>query len=726
MAKLKFINAEDFAKQYLYAANTFKYKLEKQMLNYIVKCSKNIKKLPEGFSVMDIKVLEAFFLKNGLESKGLGDKINRIYDNLILFFMDHLSGKKEIKYIDLFFYRTKEPFLATYLQAKDCGLSEMSKAALLHIATEIYHNKLDNLDDFFKDAKYNCPNEHVEFLKRILHFKKNPFLKMENEFDLMAKDETINCVSKKTPKLKYNTIEEISNVLFAYHYKERRKNVVKILKFIDETRVKYPNVFNSEELKTIEGYCYILHEKAGVCFTTYVNKAKDCLYIQLKNYINGERELGLLKWLSYDILRNELSNITDYMLYENYKEEYSFVQFLLSFGELHYSRNNARKKIEEAAEHFKEAKKYMDQESIDLLQKEFNKLAKEQSTKKIGSYSNSEGRYEGEIAWEVPNGKGKFTFNNGTVIEGEFKDGLANGFCSTTYKNGDLFEGKYVDGIKEGSGLYHHNNGDLFVGIYINDKYEGPCEYYVYDKKTKDFIEKEEGISRYGAFEGVFKVYVKKNDKYYLDAFRIYEKEVLKMEIKYETLRKTNSHNEFGAMRYYEDSIQPSYKPTGPCSKFLLGDGIEYYGEYEYCSELKCDAPHGKGTLTIGSDTKIDGLFESGLIMEGTIYVNGVKRYHGGLAKFGIMDGYGVQYDGEEYTECWINDGKLDMTLPYIVKRINIEEGLIIEGEMFEGKLHGKVYITDSTKGSVSEVNYKDGEWTEISRVYYPDGSFKE
>ena len=34
MAKLKFINAEDFAKQYLYAANTFKYKLEKQMLNY--------------------------------------------------------------------------------------------------------------------------------------------------------------------------------------------------------------------------------------------------------------------------------------------------------------------------------------------------------------------------------------------------------------------------------------------------------------------------------------------------------------------------------------------------------------------------------------------------------------------------------------------------------------------------------------------------------------------
>ena len=28
MAKLKFINAEDFAKQYLYAANTFKYKLE--------------------------------------------------------------------------------------------------------------------------------------------------------------------------------------------------------------------------------------------------------------------------------------------------------------------------------------------------------------------------------------------------------------------------------------------------------------------------------------------------------------------------------------------------------------------------------------------------------------------------------------------------------------------------------------------------------------------------
>ena len=162
------------------------------------------------------------------------------------------------------------------------------------------------------------------------------------------------------------------------------------------------------------------------------------------------------------------------MLYENYKVEYSFAKFLLAFSRLQYNWQSASVQIEEAAEHFKEAKKYMDQESIDLLQKEFDKFGKKQSTKKIGSYSNSKGRYEGEIAWEVANGKGKFTFNNGTVIEGEFKDGLANGFCSTTYKNGDLFEGKYVDGIKEGSGLYHHNNGDLFVGIYINDKVQSP------------------------------------------------------------------------------------------------------------------------------------------------------------------------------------------------------------------------------------------------------------
>ena len=97
-----------------------------------------------------------------------------------------------------------------------------------------------------------------------------------------------------------------------------------------------------------------------------------------------------------------------------------------------------------------------------------------------------DGVYEGSCINNIPNGVGKFTWNEGDVYEGFFINGVPNGMGCMSWSNGDSCSGLFKSGIIEDSGKYywkkenllfegHFNNGFPEAGVLKrkNKVYEG-------------------------------------------------------------------------------------------------------------------------------------------------------------------------------------------------------------------------------------------------------------
>lgn len=523
---------------------------------------------------------------------------------------------------------------------------------------------------------------------------------------------------------KYKSLKEIRIDIFESNYKKREKNCQRLIKYFD----KYPHMFeqfDQEELKTLKAYCYIL---AGCYYRSHAQKVKEYLFPQIKSYINGERDIGLLEKMMIPEMMNGLRYFSNVMTKDTYPDTYGFIYCLRAFQELNVFRQrvDADEQIKEAGEYFKKAKDVLDKETEDVFQKMFDIFGKKNSATRIGSILYKQGKYEGEIVWDKPNGKGKFTYNDGSIYEGQFKDGCFSGFGIYKWTNGDHFEGMYKDDVRNGEGKYYYSDGDVVECNYENDKRHGPYKYYFYDKKTKKFKQREEGKYIFGLVSGVTKVFVEKNGKDCLDLFRIYEAGEAKMDIRYEALRRKNSHNEFGARRYYDDNNQPSYKPTGPCKKIPLDEKVYYYGEYKF--DYGRYIMHGYGTFYNSDGSWIDASFEDGVMNSGTCFANkDEKVYHGQLELFGIITGYGVFYSVGDYAylEGYFKEGIIDVSQKYVGK-CTYDDGIIYEGEFLNKQPHGKGYITRLNDETVEEAYFYQGKPGKKYRLYYKDGSYED
>ena len=75
-----------------------------------------------------------------------------------------------------------------------------------------------------------------------------------------------------------------------------------------------------------------------------------------------------------------------------------------------------------------------------------------------------EGKYVGQVANGLPEGKGESLFDNGDKYEGECKDGKAEGKGIKQWNNGDRYEGEYKKDRRDGKGIYLYHNGDRYEG----------------------------------------------------------------------------------------------------------------------------------------------------------------------------------------------------------------------------------------------------------------------
>lgn len=106
------------------------------------------------------------------------------------------------------------------------------------------------------------------------------------------------------------------------------------------------------------------------------------------------------------------------------------------------------------------------------------------------------GRYEGNVSWGSPSGKGKLTYANGSVYTGDFATGAREGKGAfhapngdsyegewkadqfdgngkLTLKSGTVYEGSFKQGKRNGSGTQAYPDGSKYTGGWSNDKRDG-------------------------------------------------------------------------------------------------------------------------------------------------------------------------------------------------------------------------------------------------------------
>jgi hypothetical protein len=116
------------------------------------------------------------------------------------------------------------------------------------------------------------------------------------------------------------------------------------------------------------------------------------------------------------------------------------------------------------------------------------------------------------ISGNCDTGVGTFTYSNGSY-NGTFIKGLRNGMGIYRFKDGCVYIGTWIDGIKNGKGTFWWPNGTMAEGDFINDALTG------YVKKTYNTSDHYEGMMINGEMEG-FGTYFYSSGEIYVGGFR--------------------------------------------------------------------------------------------------------------------------------------------------------------------------------------------------------------
>jgi hypothetical protein len=82
-------------------------------------------------------------------------------------------------------------------------------------------------------------------------------------------------------------------------------------------------------------------------------------------------------------------------------------------------------------------------------------------------------KYKGNFKNGQPNGQGKLTISDGTVIEGNFENGKSNGKGKKTIPDGTVYEGNFKDNEYNGQGKLTEADGTVYEGIFKDNEYNG-------------------------------------------------------------------------------------------------------------------------------------------------------------------------------------------------------------------------------------------------------------
>ncbi len=91
----------------------------------------------------------------------------------------------------------------------------------------------------------------------------------------------------------------------------------------------------------------------------------------------------------------------------------------------------------------------------------------------FGRAGNDQFEYLGEFKNGKFEGKGKYTWANGTEYIGNFKDGKYSGHGHLIFSDGEEYFGDFLENAYDGYGTLILLNGEKYIGYFKNAKYHG-------------------------------------------------------------------------------------------------------------------------------------------------------------------------------------------------------------------------------------------------------------
>lgn len=248
-----------------------------------------------------------------------------------------------------------------------------------------------------------------------------------------------------------------------------------------------------------------------------------------------------------------------------------------------------------------------------------------------------DGIYTGQVKNGTPNGKGRYSYNNGETYDGQFVNGVKEGNGSLKLENGICLTGEFHDGQLNGKVKIYYSNDTYYEGFLINGKKQGHGYIknaindsiilegkWIQDKKQGEFVKMDYNIK-------IFEYY---DDDVLIGSSNYQNKEIIK-----------NGH----------------FKPS--IANSLYNGEVNDYG-----------LPNGYGMIKDENGNSYIGQFINGL-KDGfgeECYSNG-DRYEGNFAR-GKRAGLGVYY----YSNGQIYIGKFnDNTREGDFKVINSDNSIL-------------------------------------------------
>ena len=329
-----------------------------------------------------------------------------------------------------------------------------------------------------------------------------------------------------------------------------------------------------------------------------------------------------------------------------------------------------------------------------------------------------DGFYKGYAINDVPNGKGKLTFNNGSTYEGDFVDGMADGIGTLISADGSISEGQWKKNSRVGNGKITYKNGDVYEGEWFlsdnvvkakktfacGDVYEGGFFRYTIHGKGKMVYacgDVYEGGWRFGEKNGMGKLTLAngtvKEGEFVNDRFRkridlsASEKNTpsptaASKPTEALTPVKAASEDKAPLSAAAPESSQNSTDSQRKCISQWIKEG-------HYTGWVIGNVPNGIGELK----------YTDGCIYTGS-FVNGKREGKGKMiySKTGRIHfpAEGEQISGDVYEGEWKNN------IRHGQGKMTFENGEVYEGQWTDDRRTGKGKMTYNTYDGVYE-----GEW---------------
>ena len=201
--------------------------------------------------------------------------------------------------------------------------------------------------------------------------------------------------------------------------------------------------------------------------------------------------------------------------------------------------------------------------------------------------------YEGDFHNDLYDGKGKYTFSNGEYYIGEWSKGERNGKGKEYYNDNKLrYDGDFVNGKYEGNGEYYFENEEYYIGQFLKGKRHGNGKLFYKDKNIK-----YEGEFKNDNLDGKGKYYYKNGESY--DGQWLNGKKHGKGIYYY----KNNKDDRYLKKKYEGDFINDLFEGQG---RYNYENGEYYIGQWKKGNR------EGEGTE----------FFENGTIKRKGIFIN--------------------------------------------------------------------------------------------------------